>query len=241
MADVEGRGLATTYRISTASLYRAMAGGETAETLRAFLAGVSLTGIPQPLDYLLTEAASRYGLVRVGALSNGGAYVTSSDDTLLRTINVDHGLTALGLTRVEGRLLSRFDRDLVFWSLAEARYPVAAENDAGEVVTISRRQATRASSAPEANPATSLIERLRIGSSANAEATGQAWLSRQLDVAIRGKLGVTVTVTLPDGSTMAYQLEPTSVASGRLRARDRKSDIERTLPLSSIVAVAPAQ
>jgi hypothetical protein len=44
---------------------------------------------------------------------------------------------------------------------------------------------------------------------------------------------------MPDGSHVDYQLEPASVASGRGRARDRKSDIERTLPLSSIVSVGP--
>ncbi|MFM9877434.1 MAG: helicase-associated domain-containing protein [Rhodoglobus sp.] len=50
MADVEGRALASAYRVSAASLSRAMAAGETEETLREFLTGIALTGIPQPLD-----------------------------------------------------------------------------------------------------------------------------------------------------------------------------------------------
>ena len=86
-----------------------------------------------------------------------------------------------------------------------------------------------------------LIERLRVGSSADPDVTGKAWLARQLDVAIKGKVGLTVTVRMPDGSDVDYQLEPASVGGGRLRARDRRSDIERTLPLTSIVAVAPAE
>jgi len=240
IADVEGRGLATTYRVSPASLYRAMATGETASSVRQFLSEISSTGIPQPLDYLLNEAAARYGLVRVGAIDGGRAYVRSTDDTLLRTLLVDQDVAALGLTRAGDRLLSRFDYELVFWSLAEARYPVVAEDSAGRVVVLARRQASRAAPSTAHSPAVSLIEKLRLGSSSDPEVTGQAWLSRQLDVAIRAKLGLTVTVTLPDGSSMDYQLEPTSVAGGRLRARDRKSDIERTLPLSSIVAVGPA-
>ena len=48
------------------------------------------------------------------------------------------------------------------------------------------------------------------------------------------------TVQMPDGSAIDYVLEPSSVAGGRLRALDRNSDIERTLPLASITAVAPA-
>ena len=45
---------------------------------------------------------------------------------------------------------------------------------------------------------------------------------------------------MPNGDDVDYQLEPASMGGGRLRARDRKSDIERTLPLSSIVSVGPA-
>jgi hypothetical protein len=241
MADVEGRALASAYRVSTASLTRAMSAGETEATIRQFLASISLTGIPQPLDYLVAEAAARYGLVRVGALPEGRSYVRSSDPTLLRTLLVDHSLAALALTRAGDRLESRYDLELVFWTLAEARYPAAAENSRGEIVVLKRRQAAHAGSGASNDTATSLIERLRLGSSDDAEVTGRAWLSRQLDVAIRAKLGLTVTVQLPDGSSVDYQLEPASVAGGRLRARDRKADIERTLPLSSITSVAPAE
>ena len=239
MADVEARAIASTYRVSTASLYRAMASGETEGTIRQFLTGISLTGIPQPLSYLIAEAAARYGLVRVGVVDGDRAYVRSSDDTLLRTLLVDLRLASLGLTRAGDRLLSRFDRDLVFWTLAEARYPVAAENAAQEVVVLSRRHATRAP-AVSTDSTAALIERLRLGSSSDSDETDKAWLTRQLDVAIKSKLALTVTIRMPDGSDIDYQLEPASMGGGRLRARDRKSDIERTLPLSSIVSVGPA-
>ncbi len=241
MADVEGRALASTYRVSTASLSRAMAAGETESSMRGFLGGIALTGIPQPLDYLLTEAASRYGLVRVGATPEGRTYVSSTDGTLLRTLVVDHSIGSLGLVRSGDRLESRYDRDLVFWALSEARYPVAAENAAGEIVTLARRLASRITAAAATDTTGALIERLRVGSSADPDVTGKAWLARQLDVAIKGKVGLTVTVRMPDGSDVDYQLEPASVGGGRLRARDRRSDIERTLPLTSIVAVAPAE
>jgi hypothetical protein len=241
MADVEGRALASIYRVSTASLSRAMAAGETESSIREFLGGIALTGIPQPLDYLLTEAASRYGLVRVGVTPEGRTYVSSTDGTLLRTLVVDHSIGSLGLVRSGDRLESRYDRDLVFWALSEARYPVAAENAAGEIVTLARRQASRITAAAATDTTGALIERLRVGSSADPDVTGKAWLARQLDVAIKGKVGLTVTVRMPDGSDVDYQLEPASVGGGRLRARDRRSDIERTLPLTSIVAVAPAE
>ncbi|MGH3705987.1 MAG: helicase-associated domain-containing protein, partial [Agromyces sp.] len=67
-----------------------------------------------------------------------------------------------------------------------------------------------------------------------------AWLARQLEAAARSKETLTVTVRMPGGDTADYLLAPASVANGRLRARDRKADIERTLPLSAIAAVSPA-
>jgi len=240
IADVEGRALASRYRISTSSVYRALATGETEESIRQFLGDIAITGIPQPLDYLLTEAASRYGLVRVGATPDGRSYVRSSDTGLLRTLHVDQALNSLGLTVDGTRLLSRIERDVVFWAISDARYPVAAENSAAEVEHVGRREAAASASAKPTPPGIALIEKLRIGSSGDPEVTGKAWLSRQLDVAIRGKLAITVTVQLPDGSSASYQLEPASVGGGRLRAKDRKSDIERTLPLASITAVGPA-
>lgn len=241
MADAEGSALASSYRVSTASIYRAMAEGESVATIRTFLSEISLTGIPQPLEYLITEAGSRYGLVRVAAVDGGRASVRSTDEAMLRTLLVDHSIASLGLTKMGDRLVSRFDLEIVFWTLSEARYPVTAENSDGAVIVLKRPIATRANAAETVDTTASLIERLRLGSSSDPEVTGAAWLSRQLEVAIRGKVTITVTVQLGDGSTADYQLEPATVAGGRLRALDRKADIERTLPLSKIVSVGPAR
>ena len=37
-----------------------------------------------------------------------------------------------------------------------------------------------------------------------------------------------------DGGEYEFVLEPIGLANGRLRGRDRKADIERTLPLANI-------
>lgn len=241
MADVEGRALASSYRMSTSSIYRAMAEGETVSSMRAFLSEIALTGIPQPLEYLIMEAGQRYGLVRVAPLDGGRASIRSTDEAMLRTILVDHGVSRLDLKRDNDRLISRFDQEYVFWTLSEARYPVTAENSNGDVVVVRRPTASRSTPAETVDATASLIERLRLGSSSDPDVTDAAWLIRQLDVAIKGKVSITVTVQLADGSTVEYQLEPASVAGGRLRALDRKADIERTLPLARIIAVGPAR
>ena len=240
IAESEGGVLAPSYRVTTASLNRAMASGETADTIRRFLGEISLADVPQPLDYLIAEAAARFGLVRVAERAGGGSTVRSVDAGILRTLLVDSTLAPLGLTRSEEGLSSRFDPPAVFWSLAEARYPVAAEDAEGRIVPLERPRRSTPTPATRPDPLVGLVERLRAGSPTDAAAADRAWLARQLDVAIRDKLGLTVTVTLPDGRSASYELEPASVASGRLRARDRRSDLERTLPLSSITAVGPA-
>jgi hypothetical protein len=249
LADVESRALASSYRISVSSVNRAMAAGETAESLLEFLSSVSLTGIPQPLAYLIAEVSQRYGLIRVGEQLEPGpeqlefeahSYLRSEDAGLLAAIAVDQNLASLGLKRVAAdRVLSRLPFDVVFWALSEARYPVAAENADGEIIALRRRHSTRVALAPAIDPVDALIERLRLGSGMDAAETGQAWLVRQLETAIRAHAALTVSITMPNGTVIDYQLEPTSLGGGRLRARDRKSAIERTLPLSSIASVGP--
>ncbi|MES2169484.1 MAG: helicase-associated domain-containing protein [Actinomycetota bacterium] len=243
-ADVESRALASSYRVSTSSVNRAMAAGETRESLLSFLAGISLTGIPQPLDYLIGEAAARYGQLRAGTVTDdeeAHSYLRTADEQLLTTVLVDQNLSSLGLVRRAPDLAtSRFPLDVLFWSVSDARYPVAAENANHDIVALKRQRTARSQASSSVDPITSLIERLRLGGEAEPDDDSQAWLLRQLDVAIKSKVSLTVSVSMPNGSVVDYQLEPTAVAGGRLRARDNKSQIERTLPLTSIAAIGPA-
>jgi hypothetical protein len=242
MATVESHALASSYRVSLASVNRALSLGETAESITEFLGEISLTGIPQPLAYLVADASARYGLLRVGTTNGVTSYVRSSDDNLLGALLVDQALSALALSRADdGRLLSRYDERTVFWSLSEARYPVAAEDTSGRIVPVSRQRAAPAAPHAEAaDPTETIIERLRTAAPDAGADNDRAWLERQLDAAVKGRLTITVTVTVQDGSSVDYLLEPTGLGGGRLRARDRKADIERTLPLSRITAVGSA-
>lgn len=234
MADLESRALASTFRFSAASIDRAVTAGETATTIHDFLASVSLTGVPQPLDYLIADAVERHGRVRVRSDHEGRAIVHSDDATLLGTIAVDQSLSALRLLRrADGTLLSRFPRDVVFWALSDARYPVVAEDATGALVTPRRQRAAARPVVEARDTAAELVARLRQGDAAE-EDTGEQWLARQLDQAVRGRQTVVVQVAMPDGRLVDYLLEPTGIGGGRLRGRDRAADIERTLPLSSV-------
>jgi len=247
LADVESRELASSYRITAASINRALAAGENAESVLEFLRGISLTGIPQPVGYLITESAARYGRVRVGsqaATSRGApvtaqSYVRSDDAGLLGSILVDQTLAPLALVREGDRLLSTFSVDAVFWALSDARYPVAAEDPAAEIVHLRRHPLARVAAVITADPTRALVEALRAIDGGETMAA-DAWLARQLDTAIRAKQTVLVSISKPGGVVVEYLLEPASVGGGRFRARDRRADIERTLPLSSIISITPA-
>jgi len=250
MAEVEARGVASSFRITAVSLTRAFVAGETADGVRAFLAGLSLTGIPQPLDYLIADTAARFGTLRVGQLPDalGAAaprsYVRSDDAELLRQLAVDQALAPLGLATPNGesgRLVTRFDVGLLYTSLLDARYPVVAEDASGEIVAMrAERRASSGGGVVSDDTAALLISRVRESAAVAPEEADRAWLARQLELAIKGKVMVKVTVRLPDDSLADYILEPAALAGGRLRARDRNADVERTLPLASIVAVADA-
>ncbi|TPW72872.1 helicase-associated domain-containing protein [Schumannella sp. 10F1B-5-1] len=256
MADVEARGLASTYRITGGSLNRALARGETAETIRDFLAGISLTGVPQPLDYLVRDTAERFGALRVGSIAevaraaDAGArsYVRSDDAALLRQLTVDSALATVGLIPSgELRAVSRVEASVLFWSIVDARYPAVLEDADGTIRPASRRSTLAPAVAePARDSAVELVRRLRDSgavtsgaSGSDDETGGAAWIARQLELAAKARTPVVVTVRMPDGSDVELRLEPASVAGGRLRARDARADLERTLPLSSITAVVP--
>ncbi|NDC19611.1 MAG: hypothetical protein EBZ87_05015, partial [Microbacteriaceae bacterium] len=59
---------------------------------------------------------------------------------------------------------------------------------------------------------------------------------RQLELCIKSKGSLTVLVVV-NKENREFVLEPTGLANGRLRGRDRKADCERVIPLSSITGV----
>lgn len=239
MARRESRAQASTYRFTPDTLADALTAGETAETLRAFLEELSLTGLPQPLAYEIERTARRHGTLRVGPDWQGRTRVTSDDEALLRTIAVDQALRPLGLVREGADLVSRSGADTAFWMLADARYPVVAVDADG-----ARRRLDRHRLADEPPAASDplavygpLLARLRAAQGSDAEA---AWLGRELEQAVRARATIVVAVRLPDGTAREFTIEATGLGGGRLRGLDKMVDVERTLPVSSISGIRPA-
>jgi hypothetical protein len=167
--------------------------------------------------------------------------VRAADAALLQPLVVDAALASLGLAP-DGdplRLTTRFDEEVLFDALVAARYAVVAEDAAGAIVAPPRHRREASGHVVSDDTAVLLVQHVRSGAAAEPADTGRAWMERQLELAVKNRMTVFVTVQLPDGTEAEYLVEPASLGGGRLRARDRRADIERTLPLSSITAVTP--
>ncbi len=234
MAARESHAQASTYRFSATSIRAALSRGETEESILAFLDELSLTGIPQPLRYLVHESASRHGDITVGEdPDTGRTRIVARTAALRHTLLVDQALRPLGITADGDALTTRVARDSVALALAEAHYPVAAVGTDGSYLPLRPGRIAEHPEPSEPDHAP-LIARLRAATVADGD---DAWLRRELELAVRDRAVLEVTVTLPDGMERVFQLEASGLGGGRLRGRDRAADVERTLPLSHITGI----
>ena len=257
LARPEHIGVASTRRISEASITDAYERGLTPTSAREAFSRISLTGIPQPLEYLLESLGERVGGIIVGEHvgDEGRTRLVFARAELASTILVDRSLQHLQLQRARSSdtvLYSRLSPDHVLAALADARYHassrVAGLHDAGaaprEHHPASRASHDAATSAgaapPEPDRAATHLDALvdRVFSAARSE-PGTGDFTRRLELAIRDRSPVRVTAEAR-GQVRIFTLLPVSVSAGRLRAADQSAGVERTLPINMITAVEPA-
>jgi hypothetical protein len=102
MADAEGQGPATIYRFSAASVRRALEAGQDAASLLAFLREHSATAVPQPLEYLVEDTASRHGRLRIGTAAS---FIQSDDEAAVLELASESKASGLGLVRIAPTVL----------------------------------------------------------------------------------------------------------------------------------------
>ena len=245
---VESRGLASTFRMTAAGVDRLLATGLSAEELLERLTQLSATEIPQAVSYMIVDAATKYGSVRVRA-HEGFTSVTATDPLVLQMMASDRALGVLGLkTRGDGELACAHPAHVVLTALVEAKYPAQYENASGEIATLEMPAASRSRGVKTAATGSramthtgaiavaSLVERLR-GTTESTGSDDATWMARQIDLAVREKGILDVSVAMPDGSSKDFTIEPKGISNGRVRAKDRKTEVERTLPIASITSV----
>lgn len=130
-ADVESTGGAVVYRFCAASVRRALDAGRSGAGLLALLTEHSRTPVPQPLRYLIEDAARRHGRIRVGTAT---AYLRCDDPAVLAEIAADRRTARLRLHRLAPTVLTaQSGRDEVLAALRQLGYAPAAETADGTV------------------------------------------------------------------------------------------------------------
>lgn len=241
-ASTETIGLASTYRLSALSVCHGLETGLRIDEIRNCLETASGMALPQPVDYLLNEVVARFGrlVILESTESSDRSSITSEDNLLLTEIGNDPRLRAFSLTRPSPETLTcRFEPSVVYFGLRECGYLAIRRDRSGAVISpIDAAEAI----AGKARLSTldSDILRIRAADAAMSAGGNDEALTRQVQLAIRNKARLLITATIADGSSTTFDLMPSGIANGRLRGLDRKAQIERTLPLSTITAITLA-
>jgi len=238
IADTEQIGMASSYRLSALSVSHGLETGMSAAEIRSLLLELSDRELPQPVDYLLREGEQRFGRLRVAEAKNvGHTVVTSEDSILLAEIQHNQKLKPLALHFSEkGDLHTRFESELVYFTLRDAGY-VAVRVDEKNRILSPTETTERASIAETAKSVAIDIQRLRDQDAKLGSEPDDDDLLRQIQLAIKNKATALVTLQSSSGEHIEYLIQPVGLANGRLRAKDRKADVERTLPLTSITSI----
>ncbi|GAC1486414.1 MAG: helicase-associated domain-containing protein [Pseudarthrobacter sp.] len=266
MADAEGQGPATIYRFSANSIRRALDAGHDAASLLGFLREHSATAVPQPLEYLVEDTASRHGRLRVGTAAS---FIQSDDEATLLELASESRAAALGLARIAPTVLisaappretAQVLRGLGFSpsveepdsALVRLRRTTSAPGSARPVYTAPR-------TAPAEDDVAAQLAVLRngrpdgrvegrsdgngnqpggpIGSGETATQLGLETLQR----AIRLKQLVSMNVVDSHGNSSLETVVPLSVGGGRVRVFDPAKETERVLSIHRIIDVEAAE
>lgn len=236
IAETESIGLASTYRLTPLSVTHALELGETVDQIRKFLQELSAMPLPQPVDYLLVDVEKRFGKLLIGSGNHEWrSQISSSDPVLLTEIASDTRLKPFALHRQAPELLAcRFEPSVVYFGLRECGFLAIRVDAEGKVISpIIAVQPIE--EAGEVSPVETKLEAMLEGDRKLNANDSDEILIRQVQLAIRNKAMLNLKVRVADGSIATFELLPSAIANGRLRGKDRKAQIERTLPLSTIV------
>ncbi len=158
MAEVESRGVATIWRFSESSIRRALDHGATPDRMLGFLDEHASKGIPQPLRYVINDAARRHGRLRVAAAA---CVVTSDDPALLAEVRAARKTAKLKLRELAPTVLaSPLPSDSVLLTLRTAGFLPAEERADGHISLVRperRRASAQGGQVPRARPAVDVV------------------------------------------------------------------------------------
>ena len=239
LADQESRGAGGVYRFSPASLRRAFDAGWSAPAVVEWLERHTSTELPQPLRYLVADAARRHGSVRVGPI---GSVVQADDDAQLAGLLRDARAASLGLRRLApGVVVAAAAPDELVTVLRELGLSPVAQDEQGQGLVLPpppRAPTVRLSAEPAP------LDPRRVAAALLAAeqraAVGSATVAALDDLRAAARDGVPVRLTWvgTDGHSTVRELAPLDLSAGLVRAVDRGSAEIVTIALSRIAAVS---
>jgi hypothetical protein len=241
-ANTASVGLASTYRLSPLSICHGLETGFSANEIASILEKSFGQKLPQPVEYLLGDVSKRFDrlVIRELANSENRSILESTDNVLLTELSNDPRLRAFSLVRLSNeRLACRFEPSVVYFGLRECGYLAIRKDEAGRVISpIASTQTIQMENT--LNKWDERIAKMRESDATYGLSGSDEVMTRQVQLAIRNKAKLSLVVKRSDGSEMAIILEPSGLANGRLRGLDRKAQVERTLPLSTIASITLA-
>lgn len=247
IAVVEARGQGTVYRFTADSVSRALQQGRSAADVLAFIEQVSSTGVPQPLRFLVEEAAAKLHRVQV-APARAVVVVDRPDD--LDPLLADPLLLSAGLERIAPTVaLAKVSQDRLTTLLEATGQPIGTHGaGAGPRPRAVRRRTSgtvsRSSLRIPADERPAFVAGLLAGRRTPGPASTEPSPLSVLDVLREAQAAgraVEVTVVGADGARRRLALRPTQITGGRVRgirqAGGRATEI--ALAVSRIAAATP--
>jgi hypothetical protein len=254
VADVESTGGATVYRVSEASVRRALDAGRSASDLHELFRTRSRTPVPQSLTYLVDDVARRHGRMRVGVASS---YLRCDDETLLSEVLAAKKAAPLRLRRLAPTVLvSPSPLDQVLEALRAAGFAPAAEAPDGALL-LARPESRRTQPRPRphrhaettlgAEQAALSVTALRAGDlAARAARRAPVTTTRSttadtlafLQSAARDHRQIWLGYVDAQGRATSRVVEPRGVEGGFVTAWDHLRQEDRTFALHRITGVA---
>ena len=235
--DADKVGLASHFRMSALSLSYALETGLDVDQIRLTLVDLSGKNLPQPVEYLLADVAKRFGRLRVVADDSGASsFIEVHEPALAVELANDLRLRSLSLRQIEPlRLFTKFSSDVAYYTLRENGHLAVRVTAKGKIVSPEKITFGVQAVSP-VNAIEVTLAKLRAADSSAGSSDDDTKL-RQVQLAIKNKANIRVVYVGRDGGEYEFVLEPIGLANGRLRGRDRKADIERTLPLANITTL----
>jgi hypothetical protein len=250
VADVESAGAAMVYRVSEASVRRALDTGKTASELHALFGRHSKTSVPQGLSYLIDDVARRHGQLRVGMAAS---FIRCEDPVLLAQAVASPLLEHLEVRALAPTVaISQAPISEMLAALRSAGFAPAAEDSAGAIVDIRPRGVRvpaplvrRRYRHPSATPAKTLGAIVAVlRQSGRMAAGGRLDPAAAISLLTEAALSQTsVVIGYVDAAGVAAQrvVSPVNVRGGQLTAYDPTAGRVREFAIHRVTSVVSAE